>query len=210
MSRKSIVARKLLEIGALQVSPNDPFTWSSGIESPIYCDNRIVMSFPKVRAEIAKYFAEVIKEHYPETEVIAGCATAGIPHAAWVAEELNLPMVYVRGKAKSHGKQNQIEGIIKTGQKVIVIEDLISTGMSSIQSAKAIQAAGGKVVSVLSIFTYGLTLTEENFSKSQLCFESLTDFDTLLTLMSNKNQIHNEEHSQLLAWRNQLTFAQKT
>lgn len=135
------IAAYLLEIEAVALRPKQPFTWTSGIKSPIYCDNRLTMSYPEIREYIAESFAAVIREQYPDTEVIAGTATAGIPHAAWVAQKMNLPMAYIRDKAKGHGKENQIEGSIKPGQKVIVIEDLISTGGSSIKAFQAVKEA---------------------------------------------------------------------
>ncbi|TCT26837.1 orotate phosphoribosyltransferase [Melghiribacillus thermohalophilus] len=197
-------AKKLLEIDALQVRPDRPFTWTSGIQSPIYCDNRLTMSYPELRRAIAQGFAEKIKKTYPKTEVIAGCATAGIPHAAWVSEILNLPMVYVRSKAKSHGKQNQIEGKIHEGQKVVVIEDLISTGKSSLQASTALEEAGARVLGVLSIFTYGLSISQENFKKHHILYDSLTDFDTLVDIMIEAGQLNDKEKEDLLKWRNNL------
>ena len=139
------IAKDLLEIKAVFLSPEDPFTWASGIKSPIYCDNRMTMSYPKVRREIAKGLAEKIKAQFPEVEVIAGTATAGIPHAAWIAEILDLPMVYIRSKAKDHGKGNQIEGRITEGQKMVVIEDLISTGGSVLEACSAAKREGADV-----------------------------------------------------------------
>ena len=142
MNVEQSIAKDLLEIEAVFLNPSNPFTWASGIKSPIYCDNRITMSYPKVRKEIAKGLASKIKEAYPEVQVIAGTATAGIPHAAWVAEILDLPMVYIRSKAKDHGKGNQIEGRIFEGQKMVVIEDLISTGGSVLEAAEAAKREG--------------------------------------------------------------------
>lgn len=138
------IAGKLLEIDAVALRPDDPFTWTSGIKSPIYCDNRLTLSFPEVRKLVARAFADVIREQYPDAEVIAGTATAGIPHAAWVAEELNLPMIYVRSKPKGHGKGNQIEGLLKDGQKTIVIEDLISTGEAPSKQPRLYKKQGEK------------------------------------------------------------------
>ncbi|MBO8155301.1 MAG: orotate phosphoribosyltransferase [Bacillaceae bacterium] len=201
---KQEIAKKLMEIDALQVRPHDPFTWTSGIKSPIYCDNRLTMSYPEVRRAIAREFAEKIKTTYPDAEVIAGCATAGIPHAAWVADMLNLPMVYVRSKAKSHGKQNQIEGKIDEGQKVVVIEDLISTGKSSLQAANALIEAGASVLGVLSIFTYGLSISQENFKRNHLSYSSLTDFNTLVELMHEEGELTEQEKHDLLRWRDNL------
>ena len=150
------IARLLLDIGAVSLRPEEPFVWSSGWKSPIYCDNRLTMSFPEVRSQIADMFAEEIRNRHADIEVIAGVATGGIPHAAWVADRLKLPMVYIRDKAKGHGKQNQIEGLLKPGSKTVVIEDLISTGGSSLRAARAVQEAGGEVLSVAAIFSYDL------------------------------------------------------
>ena len=153
---KKDIAESLLEIKAVSLRPNDPFTWTSGIQSPIYCDNRLTLSYPEIRRKIAAGLAEIITEKFPGTDLIAGTATAGIPHAAWVSELLNLPMCYVRSKAKGHGKGNQIEGNAASGQKVVVVEDLISTGGSVITAVEALREAGCNVLGVVSIFTYEL------------------------------------------------------
>ena len=150
------IAKDLLTIEAVFLRPNEPFTWASGIKSPIYCDNRMTMSYPAVRKAIASGLAAQIKEHFPDVEVIAGTATAGIPHAAWVADILDLPMVYIRSKAKDHGKGNQIEGRITEGQKMVVIEDLISTGGSVLEACEAAAREGANVLGVAAIFTYEL------------------------------------------------------
>ncbi|ADU30820.1 orotate phosphoribosyltransferase [Evansella cellulosilytica] len=174
------IAKALLTIGAVSLKPNAPFTWSSGLKSPIYCDNRLTMSYPEVRDSIANQFANEIKERYSEAEVIAGTATAGIPHAAWVADKLGLPMIYIRSKAKGHGKQNMIEGVLESGKKVVVIEDLISTGGSSIQAANAVREAGGDVIGVTSIFTYEFEIAKEAFKDANLRVSSLTTYSALL------------------------------
>ena len=153
---KQTIAEHLLEIKAVYLQPNDPFTWSSGMKSPIYCDNRLTFLIQHIRQEIARGLQQLIDEHFPGTELVAGTATAGIPHAAWVSDLLNLPMCYVRSKAKEHGKGNQIEGIASPGQKVVVVEDLISTGGSAITAAKALKEAGCEVLGIVSIFTYEL------------------------------------------------------
>ena len=168
LSIEQQVAQNLLAIKAVFLSPNEPFTWASGIKSPIYCDNRLTMSFPKVRRLIAKGLAEKIKKQFPEVEVIAGTATAGIPHAAWVAEILDLPMVYIRSKAKDHGKGNQIEGQITPGQKMVVIEDLISTGGSVLEACQAAKREGADVLGVAAIFTYELPKGATNFNTAKL------------------------------------------
>ena len=153
---ETAVAKDLLEIEAVFLSPNEPFTWASGIQSPIYCDNRITISYPKVRKQIAEGLAAKIKAEFPDVEVIAGAATGGVPHAAWVADILDLPMVYIRAKAKDHGKGNQIEGRIHKGQKMVIIEDLISTGGSVLGTAAAAKNEGADVLGVAAIFTYEL------------------------------------------------------
>lgn len=169
------IAAYLLQIEAVALRPKQPFTWTSGLKSPIYCDNRLTMSYPEVRDYIAESFAAIIRSQFPETEAISGTATAGIPHAAWVAEKLNLPMSYVRDKAKGHGKENQIEGLIKPGQKVIVIEDLISTGGSSIKAAQAVAQAGAQPLAVLAIFSYQLNKATQPLLKQAFMYSrSLT------------------------------------
>ncbi|CAH1195950.1 Orotate phosphoribosyltransferase [Paenibacillus auburnensis] len=195
------VAAYLLEIGAVALRPQDPFTWTSGIKSPIYCDNRLTLSFPEVRNYIANGFAELIKSSYPEAQVIAGTATAGIPHAAWVADKLNLPMAYIRDKAKGHGKQNQIEGIISPGQKVIVIEDLISTGGSSIKAAQAVEEAGGEVLAVLAIFSYELDRATEGFTAAGVPLQSLSNYTTLIDVALSQGKIAEGDVALLQSWR---------
>ncbi|RKP55297.1 orotate phosphoribosyltransferase [Cohnella endophytica] len=195
------IAGNLLEIGAVNLRPNEPFTWTSGIISPIYCDNRLTMSFPAIRDAIAEGFAAVIREHFPDTEVIAGTATAGIPHAAWVAQKLNLPMAYIRDKAKGHGKQNQIEGLIKEGQKVVVIEDLISTGGSSLKAALAVIEAGGDVQSVLAIFTYQFAKAEEAFREEGIELRTLSNYSALVDEALRRGAISASDVSLLQSWR---------
>ncbi|AIQ48693.1 orotate phosphoribosyltransferase [Paenibacillus sp. FSL R7-0345] len=195
------VAAYLLEIGAVALRPQDPFTWTSGIKSPIYCDNRLTMSFPEVRNYIAGGFAELIKASYPEAQVIAGTATAGIPHAAWVSDKLNLPMAYIRDKAKGHGKQNQIEGSISPGQKVIVIEDLISTGGSSIKAAQAVEEAGGEVLAVLAIFSYELDRATEAFAAAGVPLQSLSNYTTLIDVALSQGKIAESDVALLQSWR---------
>lgn len=195
------VASYLLEIGAVALRPQEPFTWTSGIKSPIYCDNRLTLSFPEVRGYIATGFAELIRASYPDAEVIAGTATAGIPHAAWVADKLDLPMAYIRDKAKGHGKQNQIEGIISPGQKVIVIEDLISTGGSSIKAAQAVQEAGGEVLAVLAIFSYELDRATEAFSTAGVPLQSLSNYSTLINVALAQGTIADTDVALLQSWR---------
>ncbi|NOU82657.1 orotate phosphoribosyltransferase [Paenibacillus sp. LMG 31459] len=195
------VARYLLEIGAVALRPQEPFTWTSGIKSPIYCDNRLTLSFPVVRNYIAEAFAELVRSSYPDAEVIAGTATAGIPHAAWVADKLGLPMAYIRDKAKGHGKQNQIEGLIAPGQKVIVIEDLISTGGSSIKAAQAVQEAGGVPLAVLAIFSYELDRAVDAFAAADIPLQSLSNYSTLIDVALAQGTIADSDVALLQSWR---------
>ncbi|MEK4850662.1 orotate phosphoribosyltransferase [Paenibacillus sp. FSL H7-0756] len=200
-NRSEQVASHLLEIGAVALRPQEPFTWTSGIKSPIYCDNRLTMAFPAVRNYIAEAFAELIRTSYPDAEVIAGTATAGIPHAAWVADKLGLPMAYIRDKAKGHGKQNQIEGLIAPGQKVVVIEDLISTGGSSIKAAQAVQEAGGLPLAVLAIFSYELDRAVEAFAAAELPLQSLSNYSTLINVALAQGKIAESDVALLQSWR---------
>jgi len=186
---KHVIAEKLLEINAVALKPQEPFTWTSGLRSPIYCDNRLTLSFPVVRREIAAGLQKLILENFSEAEVIAGTATAGIPHAAWVSELLNLPMCYVRSKAKGHGKGNQIEGHAAKGQKVVVVEDLISTGGSVITAVEALRQAGCHVLGVISIFTYELEKGRELLRDSDIAAYSLTDYSTLIEVASEKGYV---------------------
>ncbi|MGY0692325.1 orotate phosphoribosyltransferase [Virgibacillus sp. FSP13] len=199
------IARDLLDIKAVQIKTDHYyFTWTSGIKSPIYCDNRLTMSYPKVRKKIAKAFVNLVEQLDQKPDVIAGCATAGIPHAAWIADMLDLPMVYVRSKPKGHGKGNQIEGQLDIGQHVILIEDLISTGGSSIEAAKALQQEGANVLGVFAIFTYGLTKSKEQFSEAKLPYQTITDYDEILKLLIEDESINDEDYQNLKAWRNSL------
>lgn len=201
MEQAEKIAGLLLECEAVSLNPKEPYTWASGIKSPIYCDNRITMSYPAVRKEIAKGLADIIRKFYPETEVIAGTATAGIPHAAWVAEELNLPMIYIRSKAKGHGKQNQIEGRLTEGQKVVCIEDLISTGGSVIDAASAVQQAGGVVVGCAAIFSYQLDTAMDNFQKADLPIYTLSNYSALIKAAAEKGIIKSGDKMLLNEWR---------
>ncbi|QCJ42000.1 orotate phosphoribosyltransferase [Bacillus sp. S3] len=198
---KQKIAEKLLDINAVALSPREPFTWTSGLRSPIYCDNRLTLSFPAVRKEIAAGLQTLIEENFPETEVIAGTATAGIPHAAWVSELMDLPMCYVRSKAKGHGKGNQIEGKVEQGQKVVVVEDLISTGGSVITAVQALREAGCEVLGVVSIFTYGLEKGKELLQGEEIKSFSLTDFPTLIEVAISKGYVGAGDQESLLLWR---------
>lgn len=195
------IAKDLLEIEAVFLSPEKPFTWASGLKSPIYCDNRMTMSYPAVRREIAKGLAAQIKEKFPEVEVIAGTATAGIPHAAWIAEILDLPMVYIRSKAKEHGKGNQIEGRIHEGQKMVVVEDLISTGGSVLEACEAATREGADVIGVAAIFTYELPKGLENFKVAEMPLITLTNYTTLLESALEANYIEEKDLELLAKWK---------
>ncbi|EOT44492.1 orotate phosphoribosyltransferase [Enterococcus columbae] len=196
-----LIAEELLKIKAVFLNPKEPFTWASGIKSPIYCDNRLTMSYPKVRKAIAQGLAEKIKANYPEVEVIAGTATAGIPHAAWVAEILDLPMVYIRSKAKDHGKGNQIEGTITQGQKMVVIEDLISTGGSVLEACQAAKREGADILGVAAIFTYELPKGQANFQAAHIPLVTLTNYSTLLKTAVEKAYVQQEDLALLNSWK---------
>ena len=204
MTLERKLAKELLAIQAVALRPNDYFTWTSGIKSPIYCDNRITMSYPSIRREIAAGMVEVIKEKYPAVEVIAGTATAGIPHAAWVSELLDLPMIYVRDSAKKHGKTNQIEGRVLEGQKVVIIEALISTGLSSLKVAKALREAGAEVLGVVAIFSYELKKAQAAFEEAGVEYITLTNYPVLLEEAVSIDYIHQDDVEKLLEWRNEL------
>ena len=204
MTLERTIAKHLLDIEAVALRPNDYFTWTSGIKSPIYCDNRITMSYPKIRRKIAAGMSKVIKEKFPEVEVVAGTATAGIPHAAWVSEVLDLPMIYVRDSAKKHGKTNQIEGKLLEGQKVVIIEDLISTGLSSLKVAKALEEAGAEVLGVVAIFSYELKKAQDAFVADNVEYHTLTNYNFLIEEAVASNYIKQEDVEKLLEWRNNL------
>ena len=204
MTLERKLAKELLAIQAVALRPNDYFTWTSGIKSPIYCDNRITMSYPSIRRESAAGMVEVIKEKYPAVEVIAGTATAGIPHAAWVSELLDLPMIYVRDSAKKHGKTNQIEGRVLEGQKVVIIEDLISTGLSSLKVAKALREAGAEVLGVVAIFSYELKKAQAAFEEAGVEYITLTNYPVLVEEAVAIDYIHQDDVEKLLEWRNEL------
>ncbi|BAD75442.1 orotate phosphoribosyltransferase [Geobacillus kaustophilus HTA426] len=198
---KHDIAAKLLQIGAVALQPNEPFTWSSGLKSPIYCDNRLTLAYPDVRRTIADGLAELIRTHFPEADLIAGTATAGIPHAAWVSERLELPMCYVRSQAKAHGKGKQIEGKAEPGQRVVVIEDLISTGGSSLAAVRALKEAGCEVLGVAAIFTYGLDKAKQAFAAENLPAYTLTDYDTLIETAVRLGAVSEHDLATLRKWR---------
>ncbi|MCJ1777754.1 orotate phosphoribosyltransferase [Mammaliicoccus sciuri] len=198
------IAQSLLEIKAVTLSPDDPYTWSSGIKSPIYCDNRVTLAYPEIRENIYQGLIQLIKEHAQDAEIISGTATAGIPHAAFVADQLKLPMSYVRSKSKGHGKGNQIEGALSKGKKVVVIEDLISTGGSSINAVEALIEDGAEVLGVFAIFTYGIQKAEEAFKAINVPFYTLSNYDELISVAEKEGYIENKDIKTLKAWKDTL------
>jgi len=198
------IAHAMLQVGAVELNPTNLFTWASGIKSPIYCDTRLTISDPVIRKQLANGLAQNIKEFFPETEVVAGTATAGIPHAAWVSDILELPMVYVRSKAKEHGRGKQIEGKFTPGQKVVVVEDIVSTGGSSITAVEALRAAGCEVVGVVCVYTYNLPKAEESFKKAGVKYVSLTNFDFLVEAASESGVISDDQIPFLKNWHADL------
>jgi len=195
------VAAQLLEIGAIRLYQDKPFTWSSGWKSPIYCDNRFSLSFPELRTYIKNSLAEAVRTRFPNAKVIAGVATAGIPQGALVADELGLPFAYVRPKPKDHGMENLIEGRIEAGQSVVLVEDLISTGGSSLKAAAALRDAGAQVAGMVAIFTYGFDTAAANFEKDKTELICLSDFNHLLPEALRKNLISNDQLTHIKAWR---------
>ena len=199
---KKIIAEDLLKIKAVFLRPNEPFTWASGIKSPIYCDNRLTLSDTQVRNDVENGLAALIKEHYPQAEVLMGTSTAGIAHAAITATILDLPMGYVRSGAKDHGRGNQIEGKLLPGQKVVVVEDLISTGGSCIEVVNVLREAGADVLGVVSIFTYGMKKGLERLAAAEVKNVSLCDLDTLVEVAADKAYIAPEDKERLIKFRN--------
>lgn len=197
----SSIASLLLKIQAIKLNTEKPFTWASGLKSPIYCDNRLSLSFPEVRSAIKKSLVNAIHENYPAVEVIAGVATAGIPQGALVADALNLPFVYVRSSPKNHGLENLVEGKISKNQKVVTVEDLISTGGSSLKAVEALRNAGADVLGMVSIFTYGFDIARSNFYNANVSLVSLSDFSHLLSVALETGYIKQEQLTLLKAWR---------
>ena len=195
------VAKSLLQINAIILQPNNPFKWAAGWNSPIYCDNRKTLSYPEIRNSIRQGLAAIVKNYYKGANVIAGVATAGIPHGALVAEELGLPFIYVRSKAKEHGKQNQIEGHFEKGQSVVLVEDLISSGKSSLDAATTLKEAGMKVKGMVSIFTYGFDAATKNFNNANCEYVPLCDYNTLLQEAIKSQYIEQADLSILKEWR---------
>ena len=199
---KQLIAEDLLTIKAVFLRPNEPFTWASGIKSPIYCDNRLTLSDTQVRNDVENGLAQLIKEHYPQAEVLMGTSTAGIAHAAITATILDLPMGYVRSGAKDHGRGNQIEGKLLPGQKVVVVEDLISTGGSCIEVVNVLREAGAEVLGIVSIFTYGMKKGLERLAAAEVKNVSLCDLDTLVEVAADKAYIAPEDKERLIKFRN--------
>ena len=195
------LAAHLLEINAVVLRPSDPFTWTSGWNSPIYCDNRLTLRFPEIRNKIENEFTAIINDKFSHIDVVTGTATAGIPHAAWVASNLNKPMAYVRAKAKAHGMGNQIEGGVKKGESTVVIEDLISTGGSAFSVVEALKFVGANVEAVLSIFTYGFDKASKRFSDVEVPVYTLTDYKTLVNVAIEKGIIDGDDLDLLASWR---------
>ncbi|SDK22118.1 orotate phosphoribosyltransferase [Lacicoccus qingdaonensis] len=204
MSSSENVAKALLDIGAVKIQPDDPFTWASGIISPIYCDNRQIIGNVEARKEIVKYFVEKIEKISPDAEVVAGTSTAGIPHASFISDAMELPMSYVRGSKKKHGTGRLIEGASVKGKKVVLIEDLISTGGSSIEAAEILREEGAEVEIVLAIFSYQLEKAHDNFESSGFKYETLSDLDALLDVSIKENLLTKEERSEVVQFRDSL------
>ncbi|MBQ7434503.1 MAG: orotate phosphoribosyltransferase [Oscillospiraceae bacterium] len=198
---KKTIAKDLLKIGAVFFRPDEPFTWASGIKSPVYCDNRLTLTAPEVRNDVENGLAALIREYYPEAEVLMGTSTAGIAHAAITAHLMNLPMGYVRSGAKDHGRQNQIEGKLEKGQKVVVVEDLISTGGSALEVVNVLRESGAEVLGVVSIFTYGMKKGLERMAAANVINHSLTDFDTIADVAAEEGYIRPEDVARLIKFR---------
>ncbi|MBR3787403.1 MAG: orotate phosphoribosyltransferase [Firmicutes bacterium] len=198
---KKEIAKGLLDIEAVFLRPDDPFTWASGIKSPIYCDNRLILTAPEMRTKVENAIADTVKEHYPDAEVLMGTSTAGIAHAAIAGHILDIPMGYVRSGAKDHGRNNRIEGRLEKGQKVVVIEDLISTGGSVIEVVEALREAGAEVLGVVSIFTYGMKKGLERLAAADVKNVSLSDFDAVAEVAAETGYIKKEDIARLMAFR---------
>ena len=195
------VAHHLLEISAVKLSPEKPFTWASGWKSPVYCDNRLTLSHPAIRSYIKQQFSALIEQKFPEATAIAGVATAGLPQAALVADALEMPMLYVRSKPKGHGRENLIEGEAPKNSKIVLVEDLISTGGSSIKAAQALQEAGFEVLGLIAVFTYGFPVAEQNFEAAGIPFATLSHYEALLEVAAEKKYIGQDQVAMLQQWR---------
>ena len=203
------VAAHLLQCKAVILQPDSPFTWASGWHSPIYCDNRVTLSYPEVRDYIKESFGEVIQTQFPGTEVIAGVATGAIAQGALVADAMNLPMVYVRASAKEHGRKNLVEGRIASGEKVVVVEDLISTGGSSLKAVEALKASGAEVLGMVAIFSYGFQVARDHFEKAGIQLFTLSDYHTLIEIALESGDIQQEQVELLQQWREDPAFWNK-
>ncbi len=195
------VAEFLLQVKAIKLQPNDPFVWASGWKSPIYCDNRVTLSFPQVRTYIRQQFVSLINESFGKPDVIAGVATGGIAQGALVAQEMGLPFVYIRSEAKKHGLTNMIEGVVEKGQSVVVIEDLVSTGGSSLKAVEALREVGCDVKGMAAIFTYGFSVAEENFKKAKCKLVTLSNYETLIAQALESNYVTEDDLATLKLWR---------
>ncbi len=202
MELRELIAKDLLKIKAVFFRPEEPFTWASGIKSPVYCDNRLTLTAPEVRTDVENGLAQLIKENYPDAQVLMGTSTAGIAHAAITAHILDMPMGYVRSGAKDHGRQNQIEGRLEKGQKVVVVEDLISTGGSVIEVVNVLREAGAEVLGIVSIFTYGMKKGIERLAAAEVKNVSLTNFDCIAEVAAQEGYIKQEDIARLIAFRN--------
>ena len=201
MNTNQLIASDLLKINAVTLSPNEPFTWASGIKAPIYTDNRITISFPEVRTHIADGLSELIRNKFPEVKVIGGVATAGIPHAAIVADKMDLPMIYVRSKPKDHGRGKQMEGRINQQDPIVLIDDLLSTGKSVLNAAQALKKEGYNVIGVVAIFSYELPDSTKNFAEAGIEFDTLTNYTTIIEQAKAENSISDDELVVLRKWR---------
>ena len=199
---KETIARSLLSIKAVFFRPNEPFTWASGIKSPVYCDNRLILSAPKIRERVEQAIADAVRTEYPDAEALMGTSTAGIAHAAIAAHLMGIPMGYVRSGAKDHGRQNQIEGRLEHGQKVVVIEDLISTGGSVLEVVEILREAGAEVLGVVSIFTYGMQKGLDRMAQAKVENHSLSNLDALVEVAAEEGYIRSEDKAKLIAFRN--------
>ena len=198
------IAKYLLETKAVFLNPKDPFTWASGIKSPIYCDNRILLSFPEIRSKVIDAFVKLIKDKFPQTDCIAGVATAGIAHAALIAEKMNLPMIYIRSSAKDHGRSKQIEGKLNPGAKVVVIEDLISTASSSLKAMTALETEDVEVLGLAAIFTYGLEKANNNLANANVAAFTLSNYEALIDVALEENYIEEADMDLLKNWKKEL------
>ncbi|MDR2936824.1 MAG: orotate phosphoribosyltransferase [Rikenellaceae bacterium] len=198
---EKLIAKSLLQIKAIKLSPANPFTWASGWRSPIYCDNRKVLSYPEVRKQVYESFAKLIAEKYPDAQVIAGVATGAIAHGVLVAEAMDKPFIYVRSSPKAHGLANQVEGEFRPGDRVVVVEDLVSTGGSSLSAVEALRAAGCEVMGMVAVFTYGFPMADDNFRSADVTLDTLSDYKTLIECAIERGYVEEDDIKTLRAWR---------